>query len=207
MLNKIAQLPNKVAVKDTNKRKIGFVSIWFNRGLSYVTKNIVKVLENEKDVEVFIYAKYGVNPEDPEKLIVSRKADWKANNITYSYDCNIQQWAEWNKLDIVVFLESYYNNENLTRLKLEGRKTVLVPMCEYIDKNVVNICKSYLMDKVLSLTKFGKEILVNNGVPEEKISCVPYAIETKRISKGGDYKFVKQKGKRGDELEGMLDHR
>lgn len=194
MFDKIkTEIPEKRST-DRKKINIGFVTIWFNRGLSYVAKNIINVLKCDKGVNVFTYAKYGINPSDEERLIISKKSDWKIENLTYSEDCNVLQWAEWNKLNIVVFLESYYNNEILTRLKLSGIKVVLIPMCEYIDKRIIEISKSYLLDKVLSFTKFGKEILMNNGVAENKIAYVPYAIKTKEVLENQKL-FIKDKEK------------
>ena len=84
--------------------RIGFLSIWFERGQTIVTKTLRDCLSAEH--ETFIFARmgvvYGKAKQDQEDI----------NNITYypTYQVKQEDFSAWiikNKLDVVVFNEEY----------------------------------------------------------------------------------------------------
>ena len=91
-----------------NKRlKIGFVSIWFERGQSYVTKTLRDVIA--KNHETFVFARTGGVFGQP-KLEV--QGYWDIPNLTTYPDYQIPpdvltQWIRGNNLDMVIFNEEY----------------------------------------------------------------------------------------------------
>ena len=91
-----------------NKRlKIGFVSIWFERGQSYVTKTLRDVIV--KNHETFVFARTGGVFGQP-KLEV--QGYWDIPNLTTHPDYQIPpevltQWIRGNSLDMVIFNEEY----------------------------------------------------------------------------------------------------
>ncbi|MCR4319844.1 MAG: tetratricopeptide repeat protein [Candidatus Brocadiaceae bacterium] len=91
-----------------NKRlKIGFVSIWFERGQSYVTKTLRDVIA--KNHETFVFARTGGVFGQP-KLEV--RGYWDIPNLTTYPDYQIPpdvltQWIRGNNLDMVIFNEEY----------------------------------------------------------------------------------------------------
>jgi len=128
--------------------KIGFVSIWFERGQSYVTKMIRDAVE--KTHEAFIFARTG-GVYGEAKLETS--GQWAVPNLTVWPDYTIPEdaivaWIQDNKLDVVVFNEEY-DWKLVKAVKMSGVK-VLTYLDYYKDewKEHMN-----LYDAVLCSTK------------------------------------------------------
>jgi len=91
-----------------NKRlRIGFVSIWFERGQSYVTKTLRDVIA--KNHETFVFARTGGVFGQPKLEI---QGYWDIPNLTTYPDYQIPpdvltQWIQSNNLDMVIFNEEY----------------------------------------------------------------------------------------------------
>lgn len=106
---------------------IGFVTIWFERGQSYVTKTFRDALANEH--ETFIFARMGqVGTPYGIMKFQETKGFWDVKNLTTYHEYSIPQdiirrWLEENEIEIVFFNEEY--DWDLVRFcKSLGRKVV-----------------------------------------------------------------------------------
>jgi len=92
------------------KKRVGIVTTWFERGAAYVSRQYKTLLEDE--CEVFIYARGG-----EEYAIGDPK--WDGPNVTWASPCRIQitmainldefvRWIKNNELDIVFFNEQHW---------------------------------------------------------------------------------------------------
>ena len=87
--------------------KVGFVSIWFERGQSYVTKTLRDVIA--KNHETFVFARTGGVFGQPK---LDTQGYWDVPNLTTYPDYQIPpdvltQWIRDNNLDMVLFNEEY----------------------------------------------------------------------------------------------------
>jgi glycosyltransferase involved in cell wall biosynthesis len=87
--------------------KIGFVSIWFERGQSYVTKTLRNVIAQEH--ETFVFARTGGVYGRP---MLQTDGMWAVQNLTTFHDYTIPQeifgkWIDENAIDVVIFNEEY----------------------------------------------------------------------------------------------------
>ncbi len=102
---------------------IGFISIWFERGQSYVTKMIRDAVAFRH--ETFVFARTG---SVGDQSIVETSGSWAVPNLTVwpRYDIpseTIHRWIKDNHLDVVVFNEEY--DWNLVKaVKQTGVKTM-----------------------------------------------------------------------------------
>ena len=86
---------------------IGFVSLWFERGQSYVTKTLRDVIATEYNT--FVFARSG-NLYDRPRLETSGMWAVPNLNIFHDYDIPhevINKWIDENTIDIIVFNEEY----------------------------------------------------------------------------------------------------
>ncbi|KKO19778.1 MAG: hypothetical protein DCC43_11000 [Candidatus Brocadia sp.] len=108
---------------DIPSLKVGFVSIWFERGQSYVTKILRDVIAREH--ETFIFARTGGVYGQP---MLQVDGMWAAKNLTtfpdYDIPCEIfEKWINDNHLDVVIFNEEY-DWKLVSLCKKKGIKTV-----------------------------------------------------------------------------------
>lgn len=87
--------------------RIGFVTVWFERGQSYVTKTLRDALESEH--ETFVFARSGIVQETPKHETCGQ---WAVPNLTThsTYDIpadTLLSWTRANALDVVVFNEEH----------------------------------------------------------------------------------------------------
>jgi 1,2-diacylglycerol 3-alpha-glucosyltransferase len=105
--SQLALLSNDVTAPEIGELKIGFVSIWFERGQAYVTKLIKDALD--KDHETFVFARTGrING----KSMLETGGIWDVPNLSkypeYKIKPNdLKDWIFENQLDVVVFNEEY----------------------------------------------------------------------------------------------------
>ncbi len=90
-----------------NKLKIGFVSVWFERGQSYVTKTLRDVLTKEH--ETFVFARTGGVYGQPKLEI---QGCWDVPNLTtfphYQIPPDVlTRWIHDNNLRMILFNEEY----------------------------------------------------------------------------------------------------
>jgi glycosyltransferase involved in cell wall biosynthesis len=88
-------------------RNIGFISIWFERGQSYVTKMLREVIAGA--YETFVFARTGGVHGKP---MLETSGGWEVPNLTTFEAYQIPQdvikkWIAENDLDVVVFNEEY----------------------------------------------------------------------------------------------------
>ncbi len=92
---------------DIPSLKVGFISIWFERGQSYVTKTLRDVIAQEH--EAFVFARTGGVYGQP---MLQTDGMWAVRNLTtfpdYDIPCEIfGKWIDDNHLDVVIFNEEY----------------------------------------------------------------------------------------------------
>ena len=113
------------SVPSTPKKRlnIGFVSIWFERGQSYVTKTLRDVVAKKHNT--FVFARTGGVYGQPK---LETKGFWDVPNLTIHPEYQIPQnvlvkWIRDNQLDAVAFNEEY--NWNLVQaVKSSGVKVL-----------------------------------------------------------------------------------
>lgn len=87
--------------------RVGFISIWFERGQAYVTKIIRDVFQRHH--ETFVFARTGGVYDQP---MLETQGQWNIPNLTTFNEYRIpgdviQTWIRDNELDVVVFNEEY----------------------------------------------------------------------------------------------------
>ncbi len=87
--------------------KIGFVSIWFERGQAYVTKTLRDAVAHEH--ETFVFARTGGVYGQP---MLQTNGMWAVPNLTTFHDYNIpheifEKWIDENAIDALIFNEEY----------------------------------------------------------------------------------------------------
>lgn len=93
--------------KNKKNLKIGFVSIWFERGQAYVTKTLRDVIAQEH--ETFVFARTGGVYGRP---MLQTDGIWAVPNLTIFNDYSIPhevigKWIDDNAIDAVIFNEEY----------------------------------------------------------------------------------------------------
>jgi glycosyltransferase involved in cell wall biosynthesis len=143
-------LKAKIGINPPSQRRlnVGFITIWFERGQSYVTKMIRDAVAGKH--ESFVFARtggvYG-------KAMVETTGQWAVPNLTVwpHYDIPgdvIDLWIKDNHLDVVVFNEEY-DWKLVKAVKQTGVK-LLTYLDYYKDDWCVNMG---LYDAVLCSTK------------------------------------------------------
>jgi len=107
--------------------RIGFVSLWFERGQAYVTKMLRDVMSRSN--ETFVFARTG-GVYGQAKL--EQQGHWAVPNLTTHPDYRIPpqvlaKWIEGKRLEAVVFNEEY--DWNLVR----GAKATGITVLTYLD--------------------------------------------------------------------------
>lgn len=142
--------PVQTANTSRSKKKlnIGFVSVWFERGQSYVTKTLRDVIAKEH--ETFVFARTGIVYG---RQMLENQGCWNVPNLTtfshYLIPTNVlTQWIHNNDLRMVIFNEEYNWNQ-VVAVKDTG-----VQVLTYLDYYKEN-WKKYLgfYDAVLCSTK------------------------------------------------------
>ena len=132
-------------------RKIGFVTLWYERGQAYVTKAIRDALAS--DHITYIFARNGGTPDKP---MLQTTGEWDTSNLithpTYQIPNDVlKNWIVNNNLDIVFFNEEY-DLGLLEIAKQCGVKTVGYYVWELFDPRFIMTCKR-LYDKIICPTK------------------------------------------------------
>ncbi|MEP9409900.1 MAG: tetratricopeptide repeat protein [Candidatus Brocadia sp.] len=131
--------------------KIGFVTLWYERGQAYVTRAIKNALAN--DHTTFIFARNGGTHDKP---MLQTTGEWDTPNLTTHPTYQIphavlKNWIINNNLDIVFFNEEY--DLGLVETAKEcGVKTVGYYVWELFDPRFTAACKR-LYDKIICPTK------------------------------------------------------
>jgi glycosyltransferase involved in cell wall biosynthesis len=132
LLNKINNIQEEESPNINNRLNIGFISIWFERGQSYVTKIIRDCLS--KNHNTFIFARTG-GVYGEAKL--ENKGIWDVPNLTtypeYKIPGNIiKNWINDNNLHTVIFNEEY--DWDLVRAAKETGVKVITYLDYYKDE-------------------------------------------------------------------------
>lgn len=140
---------------------IGFVSYWFPRGQAYVTRQLISVVKEHTDHNVFLLTRKG--------HMTHTEGDWALDNMTigprnFNIPFNVyKDWILKNNIDIVVFFQNYQFSE-IQKIKNMGVKTIGTFMWEaYWRKHVEPTKSSYDLVYVLhpSQIKHMKKIGLN----------------------------------------------
>lgn len=103
--------------------KIGFVSTWFERGASYVTKSYIELLKDKH--EVFVYARGGEYKAKGDLTWDKEYVTWAPSQ--YATNINIKHFRKWikqNEIEIVFFNEQqeiepvYYLKKFFPKIKI-----------------------------------------------------------------------------------------
>lgn len=152
------RIGNAVEVIKKDPLKIGFISVWYERGQAYVTKAIRDALA--KDHHTFVLARTGaVYPDQPH---LETTGFWEVQNLLTFPFYNIppesaKDWINENHLDIVVFNEEY-DWQLVEKCKATGVKIVT-----YLD-HYKEEWKPYLelYDAVICSTKRSFDLVKND---------------------------------------------
>ena len=114
--NKFLEMPKKIL-------NIGFVSIWFERGQSYVTKALRDIVAKEHNT--FIFARTGIVYGHTK---LEKSLYWNVPNLTTYSEYEIPpdiliSWIKKNELDAVIFNEEY-DWELVRTVKYMGAKAL-----------------------------------------------------------------------------------
>lgn len=83
--------------------------------------------------------------------------------------------------------------------KLNGTRCILTRRVDNPERRLLAKLKYRLYDHIITISNGIKDVLVNEGVPAEKISCVRSAVDAERYSQPGDRKwFLKEFDLPGD---------
>lgn len=112
-------------------KRIGFVSTWFERGASYVTRQYIDLLKDKN--EIFVFARGGEHYAQGDP-----KWDWE--NVTWGkkksrederiYWNQFKKWIKDNRLDIVFFNEQR-ENSIIIKTRLEFPELIVGSYMDY----------------------------------------------------------------------------
>ncbi len=141
---------------DSQKRRIGFVTIWFERGQSYVTRTLRDALAREHDT--YIFARTGSVDGKP---MLQTDGVWAVDNLTThpSYEIShdvFRGWVRRNYIDTVVFNEEY-DWSLVAFARSLGIK--VVTYLDYLKEDWLP--KMHLYDAVLCSTRRSYDIVKN----------------------------------------------
>jgi 1,2-diacylglycerol 3-alpha-glucosyltransferase len=157
------------------KRKIGLVTTWFERGAAYVSKQYVDALKS--DFDVFIYVRGG------EKYAID-DPNWNADNLYWgkrfkylagSY-INLEDFRNWlilNKIEIAFFNEQHNWSPIIACSKLGILTGAYI---DYYKKDTVKLFNSY--DFVICNTKRHFSVFENH----EQSFYVPWGTDVNLFS-------------------------
>ncbi|MBI2471665.1 MAG: tetratricopeptide repeat protein [Planctomycetes bacterium] len=128
--------------------KIGFVSIWFERGQSYVTKTLRDVIARKH--ETFVFARTGGVYGQPK---LDTNGYWNVPNLTSYPNYQIPpdvliNWIQGNNLDAIIFNEEY--DWNLV-MAAKSTGTKILTYLDYYKEDWIPYMSLY--DAVLCSTK------------------------------------------------------
>lgn len=130
--------------------RVGFVTLWYERGHAYVTKMMRDALAGRFDT--FVFARNGGTPD---LKLLATNGEWAVPNLTTHSDYNIPQrvFAEWlvrNRPDVVIFNEEYHLRL-VKASKESGARTIGYYVWELFPVEYVEACNE-LFDVILCQT-------------------------------------------------------
>lgn len=150
-LQKTSEVPSTGQSIKPNHARIGFVTLWYERGQAYVTKAVRDALDMEYDI--FIFARNGGTADRP---FIKITGEWSVPNLTtypaYKIPHEIlKNWITKNHLNIVFFNEEY-DLGLVETAKQSGVKTIGYYVWELFDPQIAAEC-NHLYDKIICPTK------------------------------------------------------
>jgi len=151
---------------------IGFVSIWYERGVSYVAKQYAQALESGPNLETHIFARW-----ESEKFrnagsiyhprVVNAGDDPSAEEIL--------QWARANRLDAVIFVEVHPRDwKRVEALRQAGFRVLAY---EHLDVLRLEHFDRYaLFDGFLSSTFYAGKVF-REKFPDKPVLVIPWGIQ------------------------------
>ncbi len=146
------ELPPSSEQPNTSRHhKIGFVTLWHERGQAYVTKAIQDALNNKYNT--FVFARNGGTPDNP---MLQTTGEWNVPNLTAYHEYKIprevlKNWVTQNALELVFFNEEY-DLGLVEAAKQCGIKIVGYYVWELFDPQFAIACRR-LYDKIICPTK------------------------------------------------------
>lgn len=172
--DKAARCLEELRDAGAGKLKVGFVSLWYERGQAYVTQMLRNAVATEH--ETFVLARNGRT--DGGQLL-STVGEWAVPNVTthseYSLPCDlVRQWIAANELGVVFFNEEY--DLGLVQAAHEaGAQTIGIYYWELFDPAKADIVDT-LYDAVICPTRCSHERFCELGMT--RAVHVPWGIDT-----------------------------
>ncbi|MGU8601181.1 glycosyltransferase [Clostridium perfringens] len=122
--------------------RIGFVSTWFERGAAHVTKQYIKLLENNN--EIFVYARGG------EQYATGNK-EWDKSYVTWGIHLgtvdeikwgDFKKWILKNNLDVIFFNEQR-DIDIVLKIKMNFPNIKLGSYIDYYRQDTISEFKVY----------------------------------------------------------------
>lgn len=104
--------------------RIGIVTTWFERGAAYVSKAFREALEDEH--EVFIYARGGRAPADPEAWKAYRQKGPRGTGTRLEWE-EFEGWLDAHEIELVIF------NEQVEQAGIQECKDKGIAILAYVD--------------------------------------------------------------------------
>lgn len=138
---------------------IGFVSYWFPRGQSYVTKHLISIVRENTNHNIFLLTRKG--------NLTAMSPEWDIPNLTigpseYDIPLNVYiQWIKKNKIDLLILFQNYQFKE-LFEIKKMGVKIIGTFMWEQFNlkhsqktKEVYDLIYVLHESQIAHMNKFG----------------------------------------------------
>lgn len=198
VLRRLNATPQRSCNSAPHRRRIGFITIWFERGQSYVTKTLQDALHRQHDT--FIFARTGIVDGKP---MMQTDGIWNVDNLTthptYEISHDIfRQWVSRNRIDTVVF------NEEYDWSLVEFARTLGIQVVTYLDYLKEDwLPKMHLYDAVLCSTRRSYDI-VKDFCPAVFIGwCVDTDLFAPQSNDGPKYTFFHNAGWLGTNFRKM----
>jgi glycosyltransferase involved in cell wall biosynthesis len=149
-----------------NRIKIGIITTWYNRGLSYLSRFLAKCLQEKYDAYIFAYDKYIIDPQDE---FFKKTTFCKEKNFE-----DIKKWIDEENINVVFTPEKLIDSDILHWCKQRNVPTILIPIFETIKKDKVRHYNEYTA--LLCPVKCTYDLLSKIGV--NNVHFVPWGIDT-----------------------------
>lgn len=157
--------------------RVGFVSLWFERGQAYITQALRRALEPA--FETFVLARNG---SSDGRRVMQTTGEWDVPNLTTTprYEIDPKFFAEWvgsNRLEVVFFNEEQ-QFELLREARRAGAKTIGYYVWELFDPSWTAACNS-LYDAILAQTQACHDHFKGLGL--SKLVRIPWGVDLGRF--------------------------
>jgi|GEM_PF-5712658 len=166
---------------------IGFISCWFPRGQAYVTRAMLEAFSSA-GANTFLLARPGPVPIAPGKVRFippEVSGEWVTENLEINLDYFIPEervvdWAYENNLDIVILNEER-QFELIDALNNAGIPIACYLTIDWVKREEIPHYKK--CDLIICPTRICYQLLLNEGIPEEKLILNRWGVNWKLFPK------------------------